>query len=247
MNAEKVLPAGELTRALTASGAAPGEAAVVHCSLRCSDEEKTALLSELLRFFNSGTLVMPAGKGAAGTPMGSGTLTEKFLALPDVVLSRHVLAPLAARGKGATQLLAGHELAPSPFSPASPWWRLFNSGGKLIFLGCGLESAGLFAAAEEWAGAAVFNRRTSLCRITGADGKTQELRVKRHAGNHFRNDPRAEEALFRRGLLVRVPWAGGVMLVSDISGTVLFLMSLLRRKPRLFGARRRSVCLKKEF
>ena len=247
MNAEKVLAAGELTRALTASGADPDGTAVVHCALHCSEEEKSALLSELLGFFRSGTVVMPAGKGPDGTPLGSGTLTERFLALPGTVLSRHALAPLAARGRGAEALLAGHELAPSPFSPASPWWRLFNSGGKLIFLGCGLESSGLFAAAEEWAGVAVFNRRVSLCRIPGPEGKTQLQRVKRHAGNHFRNYPKAEETLFRRGLLVRIPWGGGAMLAADISGTVLLLMSMLRRKPRLFAARRRSVCLKKVF
>ncbi len=246
-NSENLFPAGELTRTLAAGGIAPGETAVVHCALRCSDEEKSALVSELVGFFDSGTLVMPAGKGPAGTPLGSGTLTEKFLALPGVVLSRHALAPLAARGRGAENLLAGHERCPSPFSPASPWWRLFNSGGKLLFMGCGLECSGLLAAVEEWAGSAVLSRRVSLCRVPGADGEERLLRVKRHTGNHYRNYPRAEEELFRRGLLVRVPWAGGVMLVADIAGTVLFLMPLLRRKPRLFGARRRSVCLKKEF
>ena len=114
-------------------------------------------------------------------------------------------------------------------------------------MGCGLECSGLLAAAEEWAGAAVFGCRTAPRRIAGADGKSQILRVKRHTGNHYRNSPRAEEELFRRGLLVRVLWAGGTMLIADIAGTVLFLMPLLRRKPRLFGARRRSVCLKKVF
>lgn len=246
-NAEKLFPAGELTRALGASGIAPGETAVVHCALECSDEERNVLLSELTGFFGPGLLVMPAGKGPAGTPLGSGTLTEKFLSLPGTVLSRHALAPLAARGQGAETLLAGHERCPSPFSAGSPWWRLFSSGGKLLFMGCGLECSGLLAAAEEWTGAAVFGRRASCCHVPGADGKTQVLRVKRHTGNHYRNYPRAEEELFRRGLLVRVPWAGGAMLVADIAGTVLFLMPLLRRKPRLFGARRRSVCLKKVF
>lgn len=246
-NGGNLFPAGELSRALAAGGVAPGETAVVHCALRCSGEEQNALLSELLGFFRPGTLVMPAGKGPAGTPTGSGTLTEKFLAQPGVVLSRHAFAPLAALGQAAAALLAGHELCPSPFSPASPWWRLFNSGGKLLFLGCGLECSGLLAAAEEWTGAAVFGRRPVLCPVPGAEGKTRLLRVKRHTGNHYRNYPRAEEELFRRGLLVRVPWAGGMMLIADIPGTVLFLMPLLRRKPRLFAARRRSVCLKKVF
>ena len=246
-NGETLFPAGELAGALAAGGAAPGETAVVHCALRCSDEEQRALLSELVGFFRPGTLVMPAGKGPAGTPLGSGTLTEKFLDLPDVVLSRHALAPLAALGRGAAALLAGHELCPSPFSPASPWWRLFNSGGKLLFMGCGLECSGLLAAVEEWTGAAVFGRRTTPCRIAGPEGKTRLLHVRRHTGSHYRNYPRAEEELFRRGLLVRVPWTGGTILIADIPGTVLFLMPLLRRKPRLFAARRSSVCLKKVF
>ena len=246
----------KISELLRICGVRPQDTAVVKCALGAQIAGQQVLLDELRAFFAPGVLVMPTGGDAAtavpggifdpvNTPSGEGELSELFRSLPDVVRSCHPVNSLAALGESSQWLMAGHELCPTSYSPASPWWKICQQSGKMILIGCGLESAGVIAAAEEWAGSARLSKRFYHRRLALGNGRNRRIKVKFHTGNHALNYFKAEELLKSAGLLSRSTWDYGDVIVMDMNGCVDFLLRHLRRKPRFFAARRRSVNLKK--
>ena len=238
----------KISELLRICGVKSDDTAVVKCALSGQIADWGALLDELTAFFAPGVLVMPTGNDAAtavpggifdpvNTPSGEGELSELFRTRPGVVRSLHPAGSLAALGEASQWLMAGHELCPSPFSPASPWWKICQQGGKMILIGCGLESAG--------AGCAKLSKRFYHRRLALGNGRNRRIKIKFHTGNHFLNYSKAEELLKTAGLLARTTWDHGDVIVMDMNGCVDFLLRHLRRKPRFFAARRRSVNLKK--
>ena len=167
-----------------------------------------------------------------------------FRSLPGVIRSRHPAGSLAALGENACWLMEDHEKCVSEFSSSSPWWKLFQRGAKCIFIGCGLESSGMIAAAEEWGGAAAFFKRFRRRRLALGNGRNKRLRIKEHSGKHRRNYPKIEEVLRDAGLLSRCRWDPCDVLIMDSGAVVTQLLHLLRRKPGLFASRRRLRNLK---
>ena len=246
----------KISELLRICGVKPDDTAVVRCALGAQSADLQALLEELTAFFAPGVLVMPTGGDAAtavpggifdplNTPSGEGELSELFRTLPGVVRSCHPANSLAALGEANEWLMAGHEKCPSAFSAASPWWKICQQGGKMILIGCGLESAGIIAAAEEWAGIAKLSKRFYHRRLALGNGRNRRIKIKFHTGSHALNYPKAEELLRSEGLLSRSNWDRCDVIVMDMNGCVDFLLRHLRRKPRYFAARRRSVNLKK--
>jgi aminoglycoside 3-N-acetyltransferase len=83
------------------------------------------------------------------TPSRMGMLSELFRRMPGVVRSVHPTHSVAAWGKGAQRLIADHHRAATPCGVGTPYGRLIDEGGRVLFLGTGVESMTLFHAAEE--------------------------------------------------------------------------------------------------
>ena len=219
-------------------------------------EELDLLLEDLTAFLAPGLLIMPVGKNKdtaipngifdpADSASGEGELSERFRKMPGVVRSLHPTGSLAVRGEGAEAFIAGHDRCISSFSAASPWWRLFQQNGKSVFIDCGLEAAGIIAAAEEWAGCARLSKRFQHRRLLLANGRRRRVKIKVHTGKHYLNYPKVEEDLQKLGFLSKLNWGTHMVTVMDVSGSVDFILQLLRRKKRFFAARRKGVYLKK--
>ena len=231
---------------------------VLHSRLTEKTADLEALLEELTAFLADGVLIMPTGANPdtavsngifdpEHSVSGEGDLSELFRQKNGVVRSLHPTGSLAALGKGSVMLMEGHEKCPSAFSAASPWWRIFQSGGKCVFMGCGLECAGLIAAVEEWTGAAQLSKRFHPRRLRLKNGRNRCLKTKVHTGSHFLNYPKAEKYLEQAHLLVRVAFDCCDVIVMDIAGCTEWLLRRLRRKPRFFAARRKRENLKNEW
>jgi aminoglycoside 3-N-acetyltransferase len=231
----------KISELLLQCGVKKNDTLLVCCSLTGEECDLGALLEDLNSFALEGNLVMPAGHhescalpngifDVVNTPSGEGELSEMFRLLPGVVRSLHPAGSLAALGRGAAWLMADHEKCASEYSSSSPWWKLFQSGVKCVFINCGLECAGLIAAVEEWAGTATLSKRFLRRRIALGNGRNKRVPIKVQTRNHRKNYPRLESTLRDAGILVRSPWDHCDILVMDGSAAAERILCQLHRK-----------------
>jgi aminoglycoside 3-N-acetyltransferase len=83
------------------------------------------------------------------TPSKVGLLTELFRRSPGVARSVHPTHPVVAWGARLPELLANHYLARTPCGEGTPYARLVQYDGRILFLGAGIESMTFFHYVEE--------------------------------------------------------------------------------------------------
>ncbi len=139
---------------LQSLGIVEGDALMVHASLRSvgNFENRAAILiSALLDALGpSGTLLMPALSyenvtaeqpvfDVRQTPSCVGALTEYFRTLPFVERSLHPTHSVCATGSDTAFFLGSHHRDDTPCGPLSPFHKLMERKGRILFLGCGLR------------------------------------------------------------------------------------------------------------
>ncbi len=83
------------------------------------------------------------------TPSQMGFLTEIFRRSPGVIRSVHPTHPVAACGLLATEILREHSMAGTPCGRKTPYGRLLDHGGKILFLGTDIRVMTFFHTVEE--------------------------------------------------------------------------------------------------
>ena len=143
-------------------GVAPSDALLVHSSLRSfgyvhggADAVIDALREAV---GEQGTVLVPTLTfsilkeepyrfSATQTRSTTGRITEVFRQRPQARRSLHPVSSAAAIGPKATYLTADH--LDTPCGPGSPYYRIYELGGKVVFFGAALGSNSLFHCAEE--------------------------------------------------------------------------------------------------
>lgn len=108
----------------------------------------------------SGTLLLPALSyrtvnrenpvfDLANTPACVGALPEYFRTRPGTRRSIHPTHSVCGIGPGANLLLGEHQLDTTPCGKHSPYYRLNEQGGQILFIGCGLNPNTSMHAVEE--------------------------------------------------------------------------------------------------
>lgn len=82
------------------------------------------------------------------TPSRVGLLTELFRRSDGVVRSVHPTHPVAAWGRDSLRLVEGHEFAGSPCGAGSPYEKLLDLDGKIVFLGVPIDVLTFFHTIE---------------------------------------------------------------------------------------------------
>jgi aminoglycoside 3-N-acetyltransferase len=82
-------------------------------------------------------------------PSRMGLISEVFRRTPDVIRSIHPTHPVAAWGDRASELVAEHWQATTPCGIGSPYHKLLESEGMVLFLGADVSSLTLFHTAED--------------------------------------------------------------------------------------------------
>ena len=82
------------------------------------------------------------------TPSRMGLVSEVFRRMPGVVRSIHPTHPVAAWGERAQMLVAEHWRATTPCGPGSPYHRLLECDGRVLFLGADVTSLTFFHTVE---------------------------------------------------------------------------------------------------
>lgn len=82
------------------------------------------------------------------TPSSSGTVTEVFRQLPEAKRSVHVVSSAAAMGERAEYIIEYHH--DTPCGPKSPYQKVIELDGYVLFIGAKFGSNTLFHVAEEY-------------------------------------------------------------------------------------------------
>ncbi len=132
-----------------------GDSIIVHSALGALGKipEKAQLITEILKgiIAYEGTLLMPALSyetvtkenpvfNQKNTPSCVGWLTEYFRNLPGVKRSIHPTHSVCAIGRKSNYFIDNHALDNTPCGSNSPFRKLRETGGKILFLGCSLKS-----------------------------------------------------------------------------------------------------------
>ncbi len=143
-------------------GIVPGDHLLVHSSLRSFgyvEGGADAVIDALLEAVGaSGTVLMPTLTfsilksyphefSVRQTPSATGRITETFRQRNGALRSGHPVSSAAAIGSQAAFLTAAHR--DTPCGPGSPYFRLYELGGKVVFFGASLGSNSVFHCAEE--------------------------------------------------------------------------------------------------
>jgi aminoglycoside 3-N-acetyltransferase len=158
----------ELEKALGALGVHQGDALLVHSSfdrfegfsgkptdviaiLQSAVGDDGAILMPTMPF--SGSALDYAARNEildlARTPSKMGLVTELFRRSPGVRRSAHPTHPVAGWGRQAEGMLAEHYRAATPCGRETPFGRLLDVGGKVLFLGARINSMTFFHTVEE--------------------------------------------------------------------------------------------------
>ncbi|HHV50557.1 MAG TPA: AAC(3) family N-acetyltransferase [Clostridiales bacterium] len=109
---------------------------------------------------DTGTLLFPALSYATvtrefpvfslkGTPCCIGKLPEAFRKRPGVIRSLHPTHSVCAVGRLAKEITMNHGMDTTPVGPNSPFRRLYEFGGRILMLGCGLRPNTFMHGVEE--------------------------------------------------------------------------------------------------
>ena len=127
-----------------------------------------------------------------------GAVPEYFRQLPGVYRSLSPTHSAAALGRLAREVTQGQLEDETPVGPHSPFRRLAEAGGKLLFLGCGLEPNTSIHGVEELVDAPyLFLPGLFPFTVVDEEGKCHDISCRRHS---FHKDNLVYEQRYERVL-----------------------------------------------
>ena len=182
-------------------GLNPEDTVLLHSSMKSIgkvDGGADTVLEVLKEYFAPGLVVFPTltwncindrqpDFSAKDTACCTGILPELFRQLPGVHRSLHPTHSVAALGKDAANFVAGHENFDSPAHRNSPWGKLYDRYGIILFIGVGISCNTFLHGVEEWLPVpGMLTENHQQLSVTGEDGRTIPVPSRRHQGNHSR-------------------------------------------------------------
>jgi aminoglycoside 3-N-acetyltransferase len=173
----------------------PGGVLLVHSSLRSlgpvDGGAETVVQSLLESLGPQGTLLMPALSYASVSPQSPvfnvvttpscvGVLPEYFRTRPGSIRSVHPTHSVSAAGRLAQDLLGEHICSTTPCGPTSPFARLPQINGQILFIGCGLTPNTSMHAVEELVEPVYLYGDEVDYQVILADGSRQSMLVRNH-------------------------------------------------------------------
>lgn len=137
------------------------------------------------------------------TPSRVGAISEALRRRPEARRSAHPTHSIAAIGRRAGELVAGHDKT-STFGKDSPYRRYVDWGAKILFLGVKLTCNTTLHAVEDWLDMPYLAIERAV--IKGAGGRPQIIEVtKSPMGDRdfYRSDSKVERLLRRAGVMRR--------------------------------------------
>ena len=157
----KVLTKDILIDQLKSIGLKSGDHVMVHTAMSkigyLENGPKTFIDALFELVGNDGTICMPSSPvkmlqlvhmqsnpvfDVKNTPSAMGAITEYFRQLPRTRRSLHPTEAVCANGLLADEFVNDHFGEITPYSEKSPWKKLMDAGGKILYVGVTLDNAG---------------------------------------------------------------------------------------------------------
>lgn len=151
----------DLIQDLHSIGIQSGDSVLVHSSLSRIghlEEGPKTLVDALLEVVGAeGTILMPTSPNAVyqydyiqqtpffdvlNSPSKTGAITEYFRKIPGSIRSLHPTEPVSAVGKLAEYYTKDHFNQLTPYNEKSPFYRISEQKGKILYIGVSLDQAG---------------------------------------------------------------------------------------------------------
>ncbi|MDD3927154.1 MAG: AAC(3) family N-acetyltransferase [bacterium] len=215
-----VLEKNGILSGLLELGVEQGDRVLVHSSLAALgkvDGGADTVIDALLEAVSpEGLVVMPTfackppfDRRSSATPLGA--IADRFWRRSQAVRSLHPTHSVAAIGRGAAELVAGHEQAPTAYAEGTPYYKLARSGGKVLLMGVDQDRNTTLHTAEALTGATYLKDITAAYIDDG--GREVVIPIAAMAGPH--RDFIGLDRLFRER---------GIMRTSRIGNAVCRLM-----------------------
>lgn len=151
----------DMVAQLKALGIQSGDAVLVHSSLsrigHLAEGPKTLVEALIEAVGEEGTVLMPTSPNnvyqlnyirntpffdVKNSPSKTGAITEFFRTYPGTIRSLHPTEPVSAYGKNAEYFVKDHFNQITPYTDQSPFYRVSEQGGKILYVGVTLSMAG---------------------------------------------------------------------------------------------------------
>jgi len=128
------------------------------------------------------TFVTPQPFDRRTSPTSLGVIADRFWRREGSFRSLHPTHSLAAIGRGAEELLSGHELAPTAYAEGTPYHCLATQGGKVLLMGVDQDRNTTLHTAEALSGAPYLD--DVVATYVADDGGQVTIPVAAMAGPH---------------------------------------------------------------
>jgi aminoglycoside 3-N-acetyltransferase len=175
-----------IARGLRKLGLKAGDIVMVHSSLSSLGHVEGGALTVIEALLEvlapTGTLLVPTFGGpppfdAANTPSGLGAITEAFRKMPGVVRSLHPTHAVSAIGARAEEMLRDHIASPTAAGRETPYGRLIELGGKILFIGVDNDRSTTIHTLEEYVEAPYLSDREATYLDENGQEQTKKLRL----------------------------------------------------------------------
>jgi len=238
---------GRITRDLTALGVRSGAVLMVHSSLSSlgyvPGGPKGVIKALLTAIGCEGTLVMPThtwdrpGRGdfrfdVRATPSCVGAITEVFRKMPGVLRSLHPTHSVAAFGPWASFITELHYAASTPCGPGTPYAKLLDAHGQILFLGTTFEQNTALHSLESIADVAyLLEDNDETFTVTDADGVTRPMQFRRHRRGPERRFQDTRALLEKGGAVRTGKVAESDSLLVESAPMAALILAEVRRNP----------------
>lgn len=172
------------------------------------------------------------------TPSNVGLLTNTLRNWPGAIRSIHPTHSVAAIGPRAGELLVDHQTTTTPCCPhKSPYGRLLQWGGKVLFLGVDLTRCTYFHCLEEIAGLGEMWSVDPVARhrvLISHDNTTTHVQFHGHTNGKSDNYGRAEGDLIAAGAVRKSAPGEAPIMVVDARASADYLVPRFRANPHFF-------------
>ncbi|MCC5917705.1 MAG: AAC(3) family N-acetyltransferase [Cryomorphaceae bacterium] len=199
----EVVKVDEIVEVLRQQGIQIGDSVLVHCAMSkigpLEKGPKTLVDALITVVGKTGNILMPTSPNPAmqldyiknlevfdveNSPSKMGAVTEYFRQLPGVERSWSPTEPVSVLGPDAKWFTEGHVYKPTPYDADSPFARLAQKGGKILYIGVTLINAGtslhlLEDAVEDFPLPVYFPEKFPV-RVKSPDGKVHAWEISVH-------------------------------------------------------------------